>query len=154
MRKVIVAVLAALLSGCLIGPNLSKISVGMTKEQVIASIGKPKDVAVQHNVEYLNYEGEASYADGRLGGDYFYVRLVNGRVESYGRRGDFDSTKNTTIDYTINQKITGSSEQNVKVTNSPDLYTELKKLQSMKEEGLLTEKEFTSLKKRAIENSK
>jgi hypothetical protein len=25
----------------------------------------------------------------------YYVRLINGKVESYGRTGDFDSTKNS-----------------------------------------------------------
>ena len=151
MKPSLALALVALLSGCLIGPNLSRISPGMTKPEVIAALGPPKDTAVQGRTEYLTYEGEASYADGRLGGKFYFVRLIDGRVESFGRVGDFDSTKNPAVDYNINQKVT---EQSITTQNQPsDLYTELKKLQAMRDEKLITEEEFQALKKRAIERS-
>ncbi len=40
----------------------------------------------------------------------FFVRIVDGKVESFGRRGDFDSTKvpesKTTLDVNIKNKET------------------------------------------------
>ena len=153
LRLISCIAISVTLSGCLIGPDLSKISPGMKKSEVIKALGKPRNVAVQKNVEYLEYEGEAGYADGKLGGKFYFVRLLDGVVESYGNKGDFNSTKNQTIDYNINQKTSGSVDQNITTTTKKDLYTELKKLQTMKEEGIITQDEFNSLKRKAIESS-
>ena len=73
-------------------PKLSRISVGMTKPQVIAAMGEPDDVATQGNLEYLEY-GYDRFMDGiQAPVAWYYVRLINGRVESYGKKGDFDTT--------------------------------------------------------------
>ena len=34
----------------------------------------------------------------------YFVRLVNGKVESYGKVGDFDSAKNPALDINANVK--------------------------------------------------
>ena len=46
---------------------------------------------------YLNY---------RIGHDMLYIRIIDGCVESYGRLGDFDSTK--VPETTLNLKIDSS----------------------------------------------
>jgi hypothetical protein len=34
----------------------------------------------------------------------YFVRLKDGKVESYGKAGDFDSAKNPALDVTIKEK--------------------------------------------------
>lgn len=92
---------------------MNNASLGMTKQEVIKAMGQPQSVSAISGVEYLNYklctvEGDF-YNDFRCKGwDDFYVRLKSGKVDSYGRRGDFDSTKTPeskrTIDLNINSK--------------------------------------------------
>ncbi len=76
-------------------PDFSLISIGMSQQEVIEIFGKPEDMAAKEAVVYLNYTYAPWYdhngADGNK--EYYYVRLINNKVESYGRRGDFDSTK-------------------------------------------------------------
>ena len=90
-----------LVSGCLSRPDFTRISIGMSKDEVVDRIGKPRNVSAQGTYEIFHYEGEANYADGRLGGEFYYVRFINGQVESYGNRGDFDSTKNPALDINV-----------------------------------------------------
>jgi hypothetical protein len=79
----------------------------MTKQEVIQKLGRPVSTSAQSGVEYLNYRF-AETSDDDFIGNYspYYVRIVDGKVESYGRLGDFDSTKvpesKTTVDLNIN----------------------------------------------------
>ena len=100
-------VLASLfLVGCMTSSSerLNYLSVGMTKAEVINAIGSPDSVSAKGGAEYLVYtlrtvttltrntwEEEAPY----------FVRLINGRVESYGYVLDFDSTKDPTLNLNI-----------------------------------------------------
>jgi hypothetical protein len=77
----------------------------------------------------------------------YYVRLVNGKVESFGRTGDFDSTKTPTVRLESDQTV----RQNVGVKGSTDVYTELKKLKELKDSGIITDAEFESQKKKLLE---
>lgn len=149
MKIVLTLAVVGLLAGCLARPDLSKIGVGMTKPDVIAALGQPRDMSVQGNVEYLRYEGEANYADGRLGGEFYFVRLLHGRVESYGRVGDFDSTKNVAVDYNITK-----TEHRAESSPADELLTELQRLESMRIQKLITEDEYQTLRARAVERSK
>ena len=74
----------------------------------------------------------------------YYVRLVNGRVDSYGRTGDFDSTQTTTIRLETDEL--GSADE------GSDLYTELRKLKQLHEEGIVSDAEYEELKQKAIRN--
>lgn len=42
--------------------------------------------------------------DGPYGGAWVFVRLVNGRVDAYGEKGDFGSTRGPTLDVNIHQR--------------------------------------------------
>jgi len=55
----------------------------------------PDRVAAKGNTEYLIY----SYRN-----DEYFIRLIDGKVEAYGRQGDFDSTKDPTMNLIIKQK--------------------------------------------------
>ncbi len=90
-----VVLLSFLLMGCTgTTANLNKVSIGMTKTEVTKVIGRPDSVSAQGNVEYLIYywaTPKQIFADENSLPEYF-VRLVNGKVESYGKKGDFDTT--------------------------------------------------------------
>jgi hypothetical protein len=76
-------------------PDFSRVSMGMSQQQVIQAMGRPDDMSAQRGLVILRYTHTPWYdhngADG-TGQDYF-VRLIDDRVESFGKMGDFDSTK-------------------------------------------------------------
>jgi hypothetical protein len=105
--KLLFLVLPILLVGCATAHKMNSISLGMTKQQVIQTLGRPVSTSAHSGVEYLNYRF-AETGDDDFYGIYkpYYVRIVDGKVESYGRLGDFDSTKvpetKTTLDVNVN----------------------------------------------------
>jgi hypothetical protein len=57
----------------------TKISVGMTREQVVLNIGRPETVSSDGNTEILGYTLERPWwQTGK-----FRVKLVDGKVQSY-----------------------------------------------------------------------
>jgi len=126
-------------------PDLSKISIGMSKQEVLAELGDPHDVARQGDVEYLTYNFDHPF-DGRPAiVDSYYVRFVDGAVESYGRKGDFDSTKDPAVEVReVRVERDGAEEP-------CDLYSELRKLEELRADGLLTDEEFKDQKKKVLE---
>ena len=107
MRKVSLAALfvsSLLLIGCSgLSQQINSISIGMTKREVIEAMGAPVSSSAQNGVEYLNY---LLYEDvwTQTHGTHYFVRLIGGKVESYGRTGDFNSTKNPTVDINVRQR--------------------------------------------------
>jgi len=142
MRKALLVVPIIMMMGC-DGPalNLQKISIGMSEQQVIKIMGKPRTVAQQGKVKYLSYE--ETYYKG-------YVRLIDEKVESFGRQGDFDSAKDPTQKIIIDKTDKIAMDSVTKF----DLATELAKLDKLKKDGLITAEDYEVLKKRAIEKAK
>lgn len=100
--KAFLAVIALTLMGCATAHKMNALSVGMTKAEVVNILGHPKDSSAMSGVEYLRYELHPDslgrcFAGPREGIADYFVRLVGGRVDSYGRIGDFDSTKDPTL---------------------------------------------------------
>jgi hypothetical protein len=147
MRKALLVVPIVMIVGCTIRPNFEMISVGWSKEQVRAALGKPDTIATQGKTEYWNYQ---VLLDGYLPGPWHFVRFIDGKVESFGQKGDFDSTKDPTQKIIIDKtdKITMDS------VSKFDLATELAKLDKLKKDGLITAEDYELLKKRAIEKAK
>ena len=112
-------------------PDLSKVRTGMPKQEVIDALGKPDNIATQGRTEFLEY-GWDKFMDGLVGSaDWYYVRLVDGQVEFFGRKGDFDSTKNQAFDLNVNQKVTTEGKSTSPDAGADsDLFTRLKKLQA------------------------
>ena len=128
--------------------KISKVQLGMTKDDVIKVMGKPTSVSAQGGLECLNYALSETDDDAFRGWTKpYYVRLINGKVESYGRTGDFDSTKTPTVRLESDQSI----KQDVQVKGTGDLYSELKKLKELKDSGVITEEEFQVQKKKLLE---
>ena len=138
---------AILLAGCATAGKISTVQLGMTKDDVIKVMGKPTSVSAQGGSEYLNYALSETDDDAFRGWTKpYYVRLINGKVESYGRTGDFDSTKTPTVRLESDQTIRQSGGK------SSDLFTELTKLKELKDTGIITEAEFQSQKKKLLES--
>lgn len=63
-------------------PNFNRISVGMTKPEVIKQIGKPTHISASGGNELLAYEWD-NFWDGKGAGMWSYVGIENGRVVGY-----------------------------------------------------------------------
>jgi outer membrane protein assembly factor BamE (lipoprotein component of BamABCDE complex) len=149
MRIIGLIIAAAVsLAGCATATKISGVQLGMTKEEVIKVMGPPASVSAKGDNEYLNYslsetDDQAFYGITRP----YYVRLINGRVDSYGRLGDFDSTQKPTVRIEKDETI----KADVKTSEKKDLYSELKKLKQLKDDGIITQQEFEKEKKELLE---
>jgi hypothetical protein len=133
----------SLLVGCATANKLNDLRIGMTKDQVIAILGKPDSTSAQSNIEYLTYYLVSDTAT-RIGDQPYSVRLVNGQVESFGRFMQlFDI---------YNRPVSGASSPSVGTPGQPvaGLATELQKLKTLKDQGALTEEEYQTAKARLL----
>ncbi len=122
----------------------------MTKQEVIEVMGNPVSTSATGNIEYLNYSLSDTDDQAMWGiTNPYYVRIVNGRVDSYGRLGDFDSTQKPTIRVETDEKIETKSD--IEVKDKQDLYSELMKLKQLRDEGVLTQEEFEKEKKELLD---
>lgn len=130
--------------------KLNDISIGMTKAQVISVLGPPRSTSATNGIEYMQYSWvkSAIAANANFPVDY-YVALQNGKVTSYGQKGDFNSTKVPTRRIEIDQTVRHDDAS----TARKDLYLELKKLQDLKESGVITDEEFRSQKKKLLDQN-
>ena len=62
------------------GRRMNQISIGMSKVEVIQALGNPRSVGAKNKIEVLHYRDD----NGFWQYDYYYVRLVDDKVESYG----------------------------------------------------------------------
>ena len=161
IKKLAIACFALAIIGCSKPEvDLTKLSIGMTKEEVIKTLGKPTRVSVIGGLEYLEYESYDAHNRPfvvvvRENYRYQFVRIVKGKVDAFGNKGDFDTTKNPTSDININQKLTTKSDGTSSTDNSKfDLSAELRKLEKLKKDGLISPQEFESLRQRAIDKAK
>ena len=115
--------------------------------EVLSKLGQPSSISAKGEAEFLSYrlcKDECWRMPGfRVMGPY-YVKLVNGKVESFGEKGDFDSTKTPTVRIEIDEK------KEVRTKDSEDMYTELRKLKDLKDSGIITQEEFDFQKKRLL----
>jgi outer membrane protein assembly factor BamE (lipoprotein component of BamABCDE complex) len=141
---------ATILAACATAGKINEVQVGMTRDQVVAAIGRPVSVSAQGNLEYLNYRLSETSDDAFYGIERpYYVRLINGRVESFGRVGDFNSTQVPTQRLITEQ----SSETKIKTENVADLDSKLRKLKALKDDGLISEDEFQAQRKKLLEGT-
>lgn len=93
MRHILLVVVL-LLAGCATAHKINNVQLGMTKKEVISAVGVPASVSAQGATEYLNYRFSETDDHAFYGvTTRYFIRLIDGKVESYGRSGDFDSTK-------------------------------------------------------------
>lgn len=99
-------VVSILIAGCATAHKMNNLSIGMTKQEVISALGSPASTSAKEGVEYLNYRFSET-DDQEFAGitSPYFVRIINGKVDSYGRLGDFDSTKTPETKSTIDLNI-------------------------------------------------
>ena len=86
--RILILVALLVLVGCASSPKkMNKLAVGMTKTEVVSVMGKPKSTSASQGNEYLIYVMDASRVD-HLMPESYYVKLVGGKVEGYGRVRD------------------------------------------------------------------
>ena len=73
-----------LLIGC--AGNMNHVKLGMTKDQVVSALGTPSSTSAMENAEYLKYQLCSDW----IFTDRYYVRLTEGKVDAFGRVGDFN----------------------------------------------------------------
>ena len=96
--------LSLVIVGCVgTSDKLNHVTLGMTKLEVIHAIGTPDSISAKGNTEYLMYLWGSPK---ELVGEprEYFVRLKDGRVDSYGKKGDFDSTKEPTVNVNIQKQ--------------------------------------------------
>lgn len=96
MKKTLV-IAAIVLAGCATAGRMNNLSVGMSKADVIATMGNPSDTSSQGRTEYLRYH----LLQPGVGMGEYLVRLVDGAVDAYGRAGDLDLTKDPSLNVRI-----------------------------------------------------
>ena len=97
MKYLITTIAALVLVGCASTKslNLSTVSIGMDKQEVVSLQGEPFRVAAMDGSEYFIYRGfekELFKPNGFMVYEAF-IRFKNGKVDAYGRLDDFDSTR-------------------------------------------------------------
>jgi len=122
----------------------------MPKEEALKIMGKPVSASATKECEYLNYRLAETSDDDFYGRTTpYYIRIIDGKVESYGRVGDFDSTKTPTVKVQTEESIKQDAKINIK--DEGGMYTELKKLKELRDEGIITKREFDREKKEILE---
>lgn len=91
--------LSVVLTGCVSATRLNTVSLGMSKQEVVQIMGTPQSTSAADGVEYLRYP----LADERNAYSPYFIRLRDGKVDAYGREGDFDSTKDPTVNVNLNK---------------------------------------------------
>ena len=84
-KLLILLLLFFLFFGCAAtSKKINSLSLGMTKKEVVGAMGSPSSTSETKGVLYLKYR----LRDGLITDDY-YVRLIDGKVNAYGRFGEF-----------------------------------------------------------------
>jgi hypothetical protein len=158
---VLLLALGAFLAGCATSEKLNDIHIGMTKSQVLAILGTPDSTSAQANVEYMTYYLTAESGYGR--DQPYMVRMVSGRVESFGRFSQLFDLYNRPVTSASPgdpnfpglgiSTLTGAPVM-AGPAASPDLATEIQRLKALKDSGALTEEEFEKAKAKILGDSK
>ncbi len=151
MKKLFALLLCLGLCGCATAHKINAVSLGMSKDEVIRVMGKPSSTSATEGTEYLNYKLAETNNDDWYGvSTPFYVCIKEGKVISYGRMGDFDSTKDPTQIIKIMGDIKSDEKINVKMESNGELEQKLKTLNKLLTDGLITKAEFGEQKKKLL----
>lgn len=139
MRKTLLFSALFLIVGCATSKKLNRLSIGMTKHEVIRALGDPVSVSSPGNgVEYLNYRFSETGEEAYQGiSQPYYVLIVDGYLQEYGRYGEFTQFEQY-ADYEDNS-----------LTPTEKMEKELKVLKGLLDDGILGQEEY-DLKKKEI----
>jgi hypothetical protein len=150
-----------LLAGCQTSSALNNIHIGMSKADVQSLLGTPDSTSAQANVEYMTYYLNSDAGYGRE--QPYMVRLVNGKVESFGRFAQlFDLYNRPVTNATPGQpgfpqlglasvtSVGGVAQGPVGPPPGPDLVAQLARLKQLKDQGALTDDEYSKAKAKLL----
>jgi Short C-terminal domain/SmpA / OmlA family len=152
---------AILLAGCQTSEALNNVHIGMTKAEVLSLLGTPDSTSAQANVEYMTYYLTSDAGYGR--DQPYMVRLVNGKVESFGRFAQlFDLYNRPVTNATPGQpgfpqlgiaaasvSPSGTTEVTADLPRT-DLAAQLAMLKQLRDQGALTDDEFAKAKAKLL----
>ena len=148
----VAAILGIVLAGCMStsANKLNNIHIGMTRSEVVALLGVPDSTSAQGSIEYLTYylNNDASSRD-----QPYSVRLVNAKVESFGRFAQLADIYNRPVDGSAPNPwgmTNGMGPAPAPGATSPDIVVQLQQLKTLKDQGALTEDEFQKAKTRIL----
>jgi hypothetical protein len=72
----------------------------MGKDEALAVMGKPVGISASGDTEYLRY-----WLENLTRGDHYFLRFVDGKLEAFGRHGDFGSAAPIETKSTIDLKM-------------------------------------------------
>jgi hypothetical protein len=83
-RIVGVGLAVLMILGC--ASQMNHVQLGMTEDEVIQAVGTPSSTSAMGDALYLKYQLCSDW----IFTDRYYVRLTNGKVDAFGRIGDFN----------------------------------------------------------------
>ncbi len=93
MRQLALCLLIIVVAACANASLTGRLRVGMTKAEVIAAMGKPLSFGADPRSEVLYYR---LFEEGLASDPHtYFVRLVDGKVASFGRISDADTPSET-----------------------------------------------------------
>ena len=110
MRISALFLFASFLVACVSDKTASRtnlLNIGMTKAQVVSSMGQPTATRAIQNTEILTYIWYPCWSETISPGCLpveFLVRLSDGRLDAYGKTGDFNLSKNPAADLNVTVK--------------------------------------------------
>ena len=136
------------LCGCATAGRINRVSLGMSKEEVIKVMGRPVSTSAEKGTEYLNYKLAETSTDDAYGISTPYaVCLRGGKVVSYGRHGDFGTTEQPAQVIKVIGDLKSDEKINVQTENNGELEKKLKTLNKLLTDGFITKNEFDSRRK-------
>src|ERR1035438_3614232 len=146
--------------------KLGNIRIGMAKAEVQSILGAPDSTSAQANAEYMVYYLELpTHVDSFFRDRPYVIRLVNGKVESFGRIAELFDLHNRPITTALPGQPGFPQPANnpggplppppvVVKTDSPTptfgLAEELKMLEALKDQSVLSDEEFQKAKARLL----
>jgi hypothetical protein len=94
--KYAIAASVLLLAGCVTGEKMARLDPGMTKNQVIETLGKPDGFESRGEYEALKYSNRLMSGFSWDRGDYFVI-LKEGKVVEYGVGTVREKTPNSNV---------------------------------------------------------
>lgn len=142
--------------------KLNDIRIGMSRDEVVSILGTPDSKAAQANVEYMIYYLDT---DSNVRDRSYMIRLVSGRVESFGRFTELVDLYNRPVANSVpgqpnipqpvyapaDPRSTGAPTAVARgQAVSVDLADELETLKALKDQGVLNAEEFQAAKARLL----
>lgn len=144
LKAVMCSLLVLGLTACVSSSaKLNSVHLGMAKSELVQRLGEPQNRSGQGNTEYLTYY---LTNDDRASGQPYMVRLIDGKVESFGRFVQLADT--------LYAPGNGATPSNVGAimpyAMNMDVVTQLQHLKALEERGVLTPEEAKRVRERLL----